>query len=575
MLSMRSKGGKREVKEGGDVNTLYRMDVLPVLMQAKSISTSDGPLIRYEVQQFHSAEATPVNGNLRRLLINVPATGSCVFYSAVMAYLLPVMHDEALFRARFNKLFGTEQVLAKAEDVLPLLRLYDGSARYIRENDDPTLNGPLVILAQLASKVLRPRVVHYMMQRKDYVHDILEPILQAEENPESLDDYEATMATTHRWAGEPEFQNLCDMLDINMVVLEETVVSRTRDKSWAHVRDYYCEGRKAEDTLFLVQVWERTHYNYLVDPAVFGEAGMSLYQSTWEQPEFSDEEDDELERQNEEEEQEEELVRGEGVDLPESPSVSLLKQPAPHPSVPSSHHAQTQIPAPTPILIQPSPSPHPFVRLSKTPSPSASRQTSPLASPKLVNTSSHLPSGSGTSSPVLASPGTKESEQLGLVETTTLYQAYLQQYYRQQVIKAVMTTVTVMFAILLTPITLAIFLPLRNFIIKRNKKVELVRATDEELGASRDFGLSWQRMHQTFMQQHQAEIPTLDPKPVLAPALAKKTTTVTARRPYLMTAQDAAMFKLFNSSVNVAPDDLLRNRQKAEKTRHAIVARAG
>lgn len=113
--------------------------------------------------------------------VNVPSDGSCLFWAATLAYLIPVKYDVSAFAERFKNLFGEEE-LGRVQHVQGLIQAYNplldtGSIVY-----DYTFKG--LVTNTFCNRVISAMATHYDQfkdsitinsflhsQRADYVTD--------------------------------------------------------------------------------------------------------------------------------------------------------------------------------------------------------------------------------------------------------------------------------------------------------------------------------------------------------------------------------------------------------------------
>ncbi len=123
--------------------------------------------------------------------IDVPGDGSCLFWSVTMAYLIPVRNDDALFRQRYEVLFGNEGAVIQNLDRIRNLVRNLGAANY----DDT--------FANLVRNVFRNRVVDHVSSHRNEFRGFIEG---------NFESYLENMRNPNAWGGEPEIRAMSGML---------------------------------------------------------------------------------------------------------------------------------------------------------------------------------------------------------------------------------------------------------------------------------------------------------------------------------------------------------------------------
>ncbi len=136
--------------------------------------------------------------------IDVPGDGSCLFWSVTMAYLIPVRNDEALFRQRYEALFGNEGTVTQNLDHIRGLVRNLSAADY----DDT--------FANLVRNVFRNRVVDHISSHENEFRNFVEG-----ESGLSFKDYLKNMRKLNTWGGEPEIRAMSGMLSATISVSGE------------------------------------------------------------------------------------------------------------------------------------------------------------------------------------------------------------------------------------------------------------------------------------------------------------------------------------------------------------------
>lgn len=191
--------------------------------------------------------------------IDVPSDGTCLFYSVVFSYLLPVTNNIEEFNNRFVKMFG-EEVKGSAEENRIRLLAYNGSVDFIRDN--------AFALEVLVNENFRDRVVNFM---KDHRRDFIQFIGSSKE----FTDRMRRMKGRSEWADEPEIQAISQILEVKIVICND---KDGQIVSIAH-KTY---GEEFSNKLYLVHTTAnkniqgaKNHYHYLVDMRHIGDAANS------------------------------------------------------------------------------------------------------------------------------------------------------------------------------------------------------------------------------------------------------------------------------------------------------------
>ncbi|MFP3018735.1 MAG: OTU domain-containing protein, partial [Candidatus Tisiphia sp.] len=132
--------------------------------------------------------------------IDVPGDGSCLFWSITMAYLIPVRNDNALFRQRYEVLFGNEGAVTRDLDHIRNLVQNLSAANY----DDT--------FANLVRNVFRNRVVDYIGSHRNEFRDFVEG---------DFERYLKNMRNPNTWGGEPEIRAMSGILSATISVSGE------------------------------------------------------------------------------------------------------------------------------------------------------------------------------------------------------------------------------------------------------------------------------------------------------------------------------------------------------------------
>ncbi|WP_264731176.1 OTU domain-containing protein [Wolbachia endosymbiont (group A) of Sphaerophoria taeniata] len=160
--------------------------------------------------------------------IDVPGDGSCLFWSVTMAYLIPVRNDDALFRQRYEVLFGNEGAVIQNLDRIRNLVRNLSTANY----DDT--------FANLVRNVFRNRVVDHISSHRNEFRGFVEG---------DFERYLENMRNPNNWGGETEIRAMSEILSATISVSGE-------------VETQYGNG-DIQIQLFHVGVpGKRNHYNF-------------------------------------------------------------------------------------------------------------------------------------------------------------------------------------------------------------------------------------------------------------------------------------------------------------------------
>ncbi|WP_425385308.1 OTU domain-containing protein [Wolbachia endosymbiont (group B) of Schoenobius gigantella] len=164
--------------------------------------------------------------------IDVPGDGSCLFWSVTMAYLIPVRNDDALFRQRYEVLFGNEGAVIQNLDRIRNLVRNLSTANY----DDT--------FANLVRNVFRNRVVDHISSHESEFRNFVEG-----ESGLSFKDYLENMRKLNTWGGEPEIRAMSGMLSATISVSGE-------------VETQYGNGDIQIQLFHVGAPGKRNHYNF-------------------------------------------------------------------------------------------------------------------------------------------------------------------------------------------------------------------------------------------------------------------------------------------------------------------------
>lgn len=160
--------------------------------------------------------------------IDVPGDGSCLFWSVTMAYLIPVRNDDALFRQRYEALFGNEGAVTQNLDHIRGLVRNLSTANY----DDAFVD--------LVRNVFRNRVVDYISSHRNEFRGFLSG---------SFESYLENMRKLNTWGGEHEIRAMSGMLSATISVSGE-------------VETQYGNGNIQIQLFHVGAPGNRNHYNF-------------------------------------------------------------------------------------------------------------------------------------------------------------------------------------------------------------------------------------------------------------------------------------------------------------------------
>lgn len=174
-------------KEGDNSKITELSDEMQYIEQAKEFSQ----LKRYRRSDVDSESES------RFKRIDVPGDGSCLFWSVTMAYLIPVRNDDALFRQRYEALFGNEGAVTQNLDHIRGLVQNLSTANY----DDT--------FANLVRSIFRNRVVDHISSHRNDFKGFVEG---------NFENYLENMRKPNAWGGEPEIKAMSEMLSARISV---------------------------------------------------------------------------------------------------------------------------------------------------------------------------------------------------------------------------------------------------------------------------------------------------------------------------------------------------------------------
>ncbi|MFP3021726.1 MAG: OTU domain-containing protein, partial [Wolbachia sp.] len=205
-------------KEGDNLKITELSDEMQYIEQAKEFSQ----LKRYRRSDVDSESES------RFKKIDVPGDGSCLFWSVTMAYLIPVRNDDALFRQRYEALFGNEGAVTQNLDHIRGLVRNLSTANY----DDT--------FANLVRNVFRNRVVDHISSHRNEFRNFVEG---------DFERYLENMRRLNTWGGEPEIRAMSGMLRATISVSGE-------------IETQYGNGDTRIQLFHVGAPGNRNHYNF-------------------------------------------------------------------------------------------------------------------------------------------------------------------------------------------------------------------------------------------------------------------------------------------------------------------------
>lgn len=205
-------------KEGVNSKITELSDQIQYIEQAKEF---------YQLKRYRRSHVDSESGSQVKR-IDVPGDGSCLFWSVTMAYLIPVRNDDALFRQRYEVLFGNDGTVTQNLDHIRGLVRNLGAANY----DDT--------FANLVRNVFRNRVVDHISSYRNEFRDFVEG---------DFERYLENMRNPDTWGGEPEIRAMSGMLSTTISVSGE-------------VETQYGNGNTQIQLFHVGAPGKRNHYNF-------------------------------------------------------------------------------------------------------------------------------------------------------------------------------------------------------------------------------------------------------------------------------------------------------------------------
>ena len=211
----------------------------------KADAKSSSPQILTKLHAAVKQRALP-DDKTNYLEIDVPADGTCLFYSVMFSVLLPVLHDKNNFAEKFKLLFGTTNItLDAAESLHTLLQRYDGNPQFIIEHASQ--------LEVLVDTNFRQRVMAFMRSHKEDFGGFVS---------ENLEAYLVRMAKPKSWGDQPEIEAISRLLQRRIKVYREDASILTASAD---------HNAQADETIYLIytgaakdKARSNTHYHYAI-----------------------------------------------------------------------------------------------------------------------------------------------------------------------------------------------------------------------------------------------------------------------------------------------------------------------
>jgi HEAT repeat protein len=142
--------------------------------------------------------------------VDVPTDGTCLFYSVMFSFLLPVVQDSGKFKARYIKLFGAE-VSGSAEENRKRLQEYDGDPEFISRHT--------AAFEALVNTIFRQNIVKYMREHaEDFRGFIHIEITSFETQMKEMED-----PAVRAWGGQSEIVAISRLLEVNVQIYKNQV----------------------------------------------------------------------------------------------------------------------------------------------------------------------------------------------------------------------------------------------------------------------------------------------------------------------------------------------------------------
>ena len=179
--------------------------------------------------------------------VNVTGDGSCLPYSVIFSYLLPVLTNPTQFHARCVALFGQDKITpVVSTEINGFLQSYQGEKDYITTHN-------YAVLEKLVDVDFRQRFIQYM---RDHKADFEEFIID-----EPFETYLMRQAKPKQWCGHHEIKAISAMLKIRIEIYKPS----SANGIFTAPR---IEGENFTSTIFLIHSNNETHYHYLIPLAL-------------------------------------------------------------------------------------------------------------------------------------------------------------------------------------------------------------------------------------------------------------------------------------------------------------------
>lgn len=178
--------------------------------------------------------------------VDVPADGTCLFYSIVLSALLPHINDVEAFKRYFNLLFQHEKHPLHsnaAEELRKALLPYNGEVDFIKK---PNVSAALEVLVDVN---FRCRVVDYIEANKaDFAHFY----------PKNFEPELARMSIAKTFGDLPQIHAASQLLKTTIVVYSGTLVYTVESEHTAPIRLVHTKTPHSVTN---------NHYCFLIDPS--------------------------------------------------------------------------------------------------------------------------------------------------------------------------------------------------------------------------------------------------------------------------------------------------------------------
>ncbi len=171
---------------------------------------------------------------------DVPADGSCLFWSVTTAYLLPFRNNNEEFRKRFIQLFGEAKLinLSHIQKLLQQFNLENHSNTQLWYNDETSI--------RLVTNVFRNRVVNFIIDNLNNLTQInqgetFRNAIQISENEIAI-NYLERMREENAWGGEIEILGMSNFLNSNISVNNNSPYQSVNQNSNNNIQIFHVNG---------------------------------------------------------------------------------------------------------------------------------------------------------------------------------------------------------------------------------------------------------------------------------------------------------------------------------------------